>query len=156
MPRHTNFAALAAAGLLTLMLGGCMGVGGGALAPGLAARMDQAGASLDRATALGIINDYRATAGAPALVPDAALDANAQALASAYASTGTAPRLPEGAVAMRVSAGYATFAETFSGWRNSPDDAKVLAATAATRAGLGVAYNSGSTYGVYWVLVLED
>ncbi len=156
MPRQTNLAALAAAGLLTLALGGCMGGSAGALAPGLAARMDQPGASLDRATALGMLNGYRSTTGTPALAADAGLDTNAQALAAAYASTGTAPKLPAGAVAMRVSAGYATFAETFSGWRNSPADAQVLASSAATRAGLGVAYNAGSTYGVYWVLVLED
>jgi uncharacterized protein YkwD len=150
-----NFALLAA-GLLTLGLAGCMGGGGGALAPGLAARMDQPGASLDHASALGIVNDYRAASGSAALAADAGLDTSAQALAAAYAQSGTAPKLPEGAVAMRVSAGYPTFAETFSGWRNSPADAQVLAEKAATRAGIGVAYNSGSTYGVYWVLVLED
>ncbi|MHB1111340.1 MAG: CAP domain-containing protein, partial [Devosia sp.] len=68
----------------------------------------------------------------------------------------TAPKLPDGAVAMRVSAGYATFAETFSGWRNSPADAQALTDKAATRAGVGVGYGANSTYGVYWVLILED
>src|SRR5690606_39199782 len=136
---------------------GCSGGGGGgALAPGLVARMDQPGASLDHGTAIGIVNDFRSTKGAAPLVADSGLDSAANALAASYAASGVAPKLPEGAVAMRVSAGYPSFAETFSGWRNSPDDAQVLASTAASRAGVGVAYAANSTYGVYWVLILED
>jgi uncharacterized protein YkwD len=126
------------------------------LSGGLTARMDQPGASLNRTEALGILNSYRTTLGAPALTGDAALDSTAQSLATEYASTGTAPKLPTGATQMRVSAGYATFAETFSGWRNSPADAQVLASASARRAGLGVAYSANSAYGVYWVLVLGD
>ena len=154
MTPKPNFALLAIATALALTLAGCMG--GGSLAPGLVARMDQPGANLDRGTALAIVNDYRSSTGTAALGTDAGLDANAQALAAAYANSGTAPKMPDGAVAMRVSAGYATFAETFSGWRNSPTDAQALADRSATRAGLGVAYAANSTYGVYWVLILED
>ena len=80
----------------------------------------------------------------------------AQDLVAGYAQSGKAPALPAGAVALRVSAGYATFAETFSGWRNSPPDAAAIATKAAARAGLGVTYDADSTYGVYWVLVLDD
>lgn len=118
--------------------------------------MDQPGASLNRAEALGILNHYRATTGAPALTTDAALDAMAQDLAAVYARSGTAPKLPAGVLGMRVSAGYANVAETFSGWRNSPADAQAIADPAARRAGLGVAYSANSTYGVYWVLLLDD
>lgn len=150
-----NFAPLVAA-TLALALAGCMSGGGGGLAPGLVARMDQPGANFDRATALAILNDYRSSTGTAPLAADSGLDANAQTLAAAYAKTGRAPIMPAGAVAMRLSAGYATFAETFSGWRNAPADAPVLAAGSATRAGLGVAYDANSTYGVYWVLLLED
>ena len=32
----------------------------------------------------------------------------------------------------------------------------VLTDRAATRAGIGVAYEPNSTYGVYWVLLLDD
>lgn len=145
-----------AAAVVTLAIAGCSAGGGAPLSAGLSARMDQPGANLNRVEALGIVNAYRTTSGTAALAADAGLDSSAQALATAYAKSGTAPKMPDGAVAMRVSAGYATFAETFSGWRNSPDDAQVLSSGAATRAGLGVAYNSGSTYGVYWVLILED
>ena len=126
-----------------------------ALSPGLSARMDQPGASLDRAQAIGMINAYRATNGLPALTPDAALDGTAQALANQYAQTGTPPRAPQELTVMKLSAGYATFAETFSGWRNSPADAVALKATAG-KAGIAMAYNGSSTYGVHWVLVLDD
>lgn len=126
-----------------------------ALAPGLSARMDQPGASLDRAQAISMINAYRATNGLPALTPDAALDGSAQVLANQYAQTGTPPSAPQGLVVMKLSAGYATFAETFSGWRNSPADAVALKAT-ATKAGIAVAFNGASTYGVHWVLVLGN
>ncbi len=140
---------------LSLALAGCSG-GGAALSGGLTARMDQPGASLNRGEALGILNHYRATAGAGALTADAGLDSTAQGLAAAYAASGNAPALPAGAIGMRVSAGYANFAETFSGWRNSPADAAAIANASATKAGLGVAYDANSTYGVYWVLVLAN
>lgn len=118
--------------------------------------MDQPGASLDRGEALGILNAYRTTTGAGPLAADAALDSDAQTLASGYARSGTPPTLPDGSLGLRVSAGYANFAETFSGWRNSPPDAAAIANPAATRAGLGVAYDPNSSYGVYWVLILDD
>lgn len=126
-----------------------------ALAPGLSARMDQPGASLDRAQAIAVINAYRATAGLPALTPDAGLDGTAQALANQYAQTGTPPKTPQDLTVMKLSAGYATFAETFSGWRNNPADAVGLKA-GATKAGIAVAFNAASSYGVHWVLVLDD
>jgi uncharacterized protein YkwD len=118
--------------------------------------MDQPGANLNRPEALGILNHYRATTGAGALAGDASLDSTAQQLAADYARTGALPQVPAGAVALRVSAGYANFAETFSGWRNSPADAQAIATASARRAGLGVIYDANSTYGVYWVLVLDD
>lgn len=155
MPIRTDLAALAAAGLLALTLAGCAG-GSAALPAGLTARMDQPGAGLSRGEALGLVNAYRTTTGTSPLAADPGLDAQAQALAAGYAGSGTPPRLPAGAAGMRVSAGYATFAETFSGWRNSPADAAVLATPAARRAGLGVVYDAGSAYGVYWVLLLAE
>lgn len=156
MPAILPLAAIVAG----LTLAACSMGGGGsgtaiALAPGLAARMDQPGASLDRAQAISMINAYRATNGLPALTPDAALDGTAQALANQYAQTGTPPRAPQELTVMKLSAGYATFAETFSGWRNSPADAVALKAT-ASKAGVAVAFNPSSTYGVHWVLVLDD
>lgn len=153
---RTSLARLFAIGLAAAALAGCSAAGGGALSAGLTQRMDQPGANLNRAEALGIVNQYRAASGAGQLTADAGLDATAQQLAADYARGGTAPKRPEGIVALRSSAGYANFAETFSGWRNAPDDAAALAERTATRAGVGVAYDPDSTYGVYWILLLDD
>lgn len=158
--RYIRQAALpVAATLLALVIAGCsMGGGapaGGGLAAGLTARMDQPGASLNKADALGIINAYRATTGMAPLVADAGLEGTAQVLANQYAQTGTPPKTPQGLAGMKLSAGYANFADTFSGWRNNPADAAGLRAN-ATKAGIAVAYNGTSTYGVHWVLVLGN
>jgi uncharacterized protein YkwD len=141
---------------LFAFLAACSGGPSGALHPGLTARMDQPGATLDRAQALGILNQYRATTGAVALATDAELDLAAQGLAAQYAASGTPPAMPEGAIGISASAGYANFAETFSGWRNSPPDAAILTRPTATRAGIASVYDANSAYGVYWVLVLDD
>lgn len=152
-----------AALLLATTLAACSSFGGagagassaGALSAGLAARMDQPGAQLNAAEAIGIINAYRATQGVGALTVDAGLNGTAQALANQYAQTGTPPQTPQGMAVMKLSAGYATFAETFSGWRNNPADAAGLRAN-ATKAGVAVAFNQSSSYGIHWVLVLGN
>ena len=158
-PAILPIAALAAAiTLAACSMGGLAGGGAttaGALSAGLSARMDTPGATLNRAEAIGIINAYRATSGLPALVSDAALDGTAQALANQYAQTGTPPKTPQGVTVMKLSAGYATFAETFSGWRNNAADAAGLKAN-ATKAGVAVMFNGSSSYGVHWVLVLAN
>jgi uncharacterized protein YkwD len=144
---------LAVAAALLAAVAACGETAGG-LAPGLVASMDAPGASLDRATALSVINQYRATTGAGTLTGDPSLDAEAHGLALAYSKSGKAPGLPAGATGLRASAGYQNFAETFSGWRNSPADAAVLGDPKARRAGLAAVYDANSTYGVYWILVL--
>ena len=138
--------------LLTLGLAACSSAGG--LSPGLSQRMDMPGAQLNRADALGIVNQYRSSTGGSALADDPALDAQAQTLAAQYMSSGKQPAKPAGAIDIRYSAGYFTFAETFSGWRNSPTDAPALIDGAATKAGFATIYDSGSPYGVYWVILL--
>jgi uncharacterized protein YkwD len=137
---------------LLLALAACSSAGIG-LSPGLSARMDQPGAQLNRAEALGIVNHYRAATGARALTADPSLDSAAQALATQYLQTGNPPRQPQGTI-LRTSAGYPTFAETFSGWRNSAPDAAALADKSMTRGGVAVVFGPNSTYGTYWVLLL--
>src|SRR6185437_11078137 len=112
---------------------------GGALSPGLA---------------LGIVNGFRTTSGSAPLTEDASLDTQAQQLATQYMNSGKQPAKPAGALDIRYSAGYFTFAETFSGWRNSPTDAPALLDKAATKAGIASVYSAGSPYGVYWVILL--
>jgi uncharacterized protein YkwD len=139
---------------LSLILAGCsMGGGGGALSPGLTARMDQPGAELNRGEALGIINHFRTATGAQPVVADSSLDASAQALVVQYIQTGSPPRQPQGTL-LRTSAGYPTFAETFSGWRATPADASAMTDKSVRRAGLAARYDANSPYGIYWVLLL--
>jgi uncharacterized protein YkwD len=157
----TKLSIILAAGALSLALAGCSSFGGGgaaspaALTPALSARMDQPNAVLDSQQAIGLVNAYRATRNMPPLVVDAGLNGTAQALASQYAQTGTAPTKPQALVQMKLSAGYASFAETFSGWRNNTADAVGLIAP-ASKAGVAVAFNPTSSYGVHWVLVLGN
>jgi uncharacterized protein YkwD len=140
--------------VLTLLLAACS-TGGLGLSAGLSQRMDTQGAKLDRSTALGVVNQYRASVGAGALTEDAGLDATADQLVAQYSKSGTQPPKPAGVLDIRYSAGYFTFAETFSGWRNSPTDAPALTDKAATKAGVAAIYDPNSGYGVYWVLLLE-
>lgn len=149
-------ARLAAVATLAAVLGACSMGGGQALSPGLTAPMNQPGAQLNRVEALFLLNDFRRSQGAADVRGDTVLDGTAQTLATNYAKTGGQPMLPPGALVMRLSAGYATFAEVFSGWRNVPADAAALVTPGATRAGLGVAYDPNSAHGVYWVLVLAN
>ncbi len=143
-----------------LVLAGCSSFGGGnaspgALAPALSARTDQPNATLASVQAITLINAYRATHNMPPLTADAGLNGTAQALANQYAQTNNAPTKPQALVQMKLSAGYSTFAETFSGWRNNAADAVALTAQ-ATKAGVAVAYNPSSSYGTYWVLVIGN
>src|SRR5690606_19127631 len=155
----TRLKALLTAGAVAIAIAGCSSFGGpaspGALPTGLSARMDQPNARLDSQEAIGLINANRATRNMAPLGPHAGLNGTAQPLVNQYAQTGTAPTKPEALAQMKLSAGYATFAETFSGWRNNAADAVGLA-TPASKAGIAVAYNPTSSYGVYWVLVLGN
>lgn len=155
----TGLRAMLTAGATAALLTACSSFGGpaspGALSAGLSARMDQPNARLDSQEAIGLVNAFRATRNMPPLLADAGLNGTAQALANQYAQTNTAPAKPQALVQMKLSAGYATFAETFSGWRNNTADAVGLVAP-ATKAGIAVAYNPASSYGIYWVLVLGN
>ncbi|HUV32997.1 MAG TPA: CAP domain-containing protein [Devosiaceae bacterium] len=152
-----------AAALLVAGLAAC--VGSATLSPALNARLDQPGTTLDAAAAIDLINQYRSASGVPPLVMDVALNVAATSAAASYAGAEdiAAGRASLGPVAERVgapqaaekvSAGYGTFGETFSGWRNNPNDAGALAAPWASRAGIGVVYDPDTGFGTYWVLIL--
>jgi uncharacterized protein YkwD len=127
---------------------------GGGLSPGLTQRMDSSTAQLNTADAIGIINHYRSTVGVGALVEDPSLAAVAAQYAASYAKTGRQQSKPDGTIEIRYSAGYATFAETFSGWRNSGQESAVMSGRTPTRAGVAVVYEENSPYGVYWVVIV--
>lgn len=125
---------------------------------------------VDTATAAQMISQYRINNGMPAVAPDAQLTSIAQTQANAMAAAGTVraslahnlqldTRLasigePKTAAAENVSAGYRTFAEAFSGWRESPKHNQVLLTKDATRLGIATAYAPNAKHKVFWSLVL--
>ncbi|MGE0230369.1 MAG: CAP domain-containing protein [Flavobacteriaceae bacterium] len=132
--------------------------------------LSRGGSSLDRVDASQTINLFRANNG---LTP-VALDERLNALAEAYArdladaaKRGEAikpdgklkQRLAgngyEGAVAREnVSAGYHTFAEAFSGWRESRQHRETMLMPGAATMGIAAVNVPGTKYRVYWVLIL--
>ena len=56
--------------------------------------------------------------------------------------------------AENISAGYHTFAEAFSGWRDSPPHRANMLSRQATRMGIAAVYAPGSKYKVFWALIL--
>jgi uncharacterized protein YkwD len=147
----TTLARFAVAAILTVSVTACSST---RLSDGLTQRMDSGTAQLNSAEAIGIINSYRSTVGVGALVEDAALSAQARTIATNYAKTGRQATKPEGTSEIRYSAGYSTFAETFSGWRNSDQQSLVMSGRSVTRAGIAVVYEENSPYGVYWVVIV--
>ncbi len=148
----TTLARFAIAAILAGVLAACST--GGGLSPGLTERMDTGTAQLNTGDAIGIINHYRSTLGVAALIEDPALSAQAKMMAANYAKTGRQASKPEGTGEIRYSAGYSTFAETFSGWRSSEQKSLVMSGSGVTRAGIAVVYEENSPYGVYWVVIV--
>ncbi len=105
--------------------------------------------------------------GAAALALDAGLSAEARRRAASVAATDTStwgevPRVQQAAAGgpqrlrrERVSAGYRTMAEAFSGWRDSPPHEAVLLERAATRLGIAAVDRPGTKYRVYWAVIVE-
>jgi uncharacterized protein YkwD len=133
--------------------------------PTLYGRIDQ-GAQLDPATALSLINGHRAKAGLPPLKLDPGLDALARQMAESVAASdrSVAGQVPVFGVSrtsdasgyrqQRVSAGYRTLAEAFSGWRDSPQHNELMLSRQAKRMGIAAVNQPSSRYRVYWALVV--
>ena len=58
------------------------------------------------------------------------------------------------AAAENVSAGYHTFDEAFSGWRDSPPHRANMLLKDATLMGIAAAYSPSSKYKVFWTLIV--
>ncbi|MCV0428577.1 MAG: CAP domain-containing protein [Roseibium sp.] len=125
---------------------------------------------VDAATAAQMISQYRVNNGLSPVSPDPQLTSIAKSQAEAMAAAGSvkaslapnqqlATRMisigePKTAAAENVSAGYRTFAEAFSGWRESPNHNQVLLTKDATRLGIATAYSSNAKHKVFWSLVM--
>jgi len=167
-PMNKRLAPVAAAGALTLALSACMGER--MQTPPFYQDLARVDGRVDAATAAQMISQYRINNGLAAVSPDPQLAAIAQTQADAMAAAGSvraslAPNLQIGArmasigepkteASENVSAGYRTFAEAFSGWRESPNHNKVLLTGDATRLGIATAYSSTAKHKVFWSLVM--
>ncbi len=163
-------AGLFLAGLLPLVLAGCMG--DRMQTPPFYENLASIDKKVDAATAAQMISQYRINNGLPAVTPDPQLSAISQTQADAMAAAGSvraslAPNLkldarmasigePKTAASENVSAGYRTFAEAFSGWRESPKHNQVLLAKGATRFGIATTYARNAKHKVFWSLILAD
>jgi uncharacterized protein YkwD len=161
---------IAATLLVLLMVGGCTDTQVPKGEPSFYRNLAQPGAELDATSAASMISGYRANNGLPAVTLDPELMKLAQAQAEVMAKR---DKLDHGAgrpfvqrlkasgydakrAAENVSAGYHTFAEAFSGWRDSnPHRANMLLA-GATRMGIAAVYTPASKYKVYWSLILVE
>lgn len=160
MRRNTAFCLLAFA---TISLAAC------ATAPqpetsAIYQRLDKSGSSLDTNAALSMINAYRQSKRLAPLSEDQALSSEAATIASGAArddksTFGQMPDMAQGASGsariVRVSAGYYTVAEAFSGWRGVPQHDAAMLAPNATRLGIATALASNAKYKVYWTLIVE-
>ncbi|MBV5262965.1 CAP domain-containing protein [Pinisolibacter aquiterrae] len=133
-------------------------------------RLDIGGRSVDPASSLSMINQYRANNGLQPLIWDQGLARVAQAevdqMAAADRVHSTADagldRQLQGAgigyasFLANFSAGYRTFAEAFSGWRESKQHNATMLAAKASRVGLATAYAPNSKYKIFWTLVVVE
>lgn len=154
------------AALLGAVVAGCGAEPPAAGVPSFYQRLDE-GASLDEQAAAAMINAYRARKGLQPLALDPALSAQARQRATTVAATDTStwgevPRVQavaagsdRGVRRERVSAGYRTMAEAFSGWRDSPPHEAVLLERAGTRLGIAAVDRPGTKYRVYWAVIVE-
>ncbi len=132
--------------------------------PSFYTNLGSASARIDAPNARATISAYRLNNGLAILGLDPALNAEAQTVADAMAAAdkpasadrtkaALASRGIQGAE-VNLSAGYRSFAEAFSGWRESGQHDRVMKAPGATRMGIATAYAPGSKYQVYWALVV--
>jgi uncharacterized protein YkwD len=129
------------------------------------ASLDTASARVDPATAAAMISNYRRNNGLGPVAADPDLERMAQAEARAMAAAdkpasadSVKARLAAAglvAPAANLSAGYRTLAEAFSGWREQPQNNRVMLDAKATRLGIATAYAPDSKYKVYWALILS-
>ena len=168
---HSRRAALVtAAGGLVSLLAACAGGGPDANRPAFYRNLAQAGGRLDAGNARDMINGYRQSQGIGTVSLNPSLMSLARGYASALANDARFNRnvRPDGklnarlvsagydaaAVQESVTAGYHTFAEAFSGWRDSPPHRRTMLMKNATEMGIAAAYVPNTRYKVYWVLVM--
>ena len=153
-----------------LVLTGCSDNAGLSNRPAFYTNLAQPGARLNESNARDMINGYRSSNGVAQVRLNPSLNTLARSYAAALAANArTAPAVrPDGRLKSRlisvgynaaevdesVTAGYYTFAEAFSGWRDSNTHRKVMLMPNATEMGIAAAYAPNTKYKVYWVLIM--
>lgn len=169
LPRAWNrIVAGAGVAILALVLQGC--AGSSSNQPAFYQNLARSGGSLDAGSARDFINNYRKSNGLGPVRLNPALMSLAKGYAASLAATSrpNAPVNPDGkingrlqaagyqagAVSESVTAGYHTFAEAFSGWRDSAPHRKTMLMRDAVDMGIAAHYAPNTKYRVYWVLVM--
>ncbi|MDK9697654.1 MAG: CAP domain-containing protein [Siculibacillus sp.] len=138
--------------------------------PAFYARLDQTGGAVDPASSLSMINMYRANKGLAPLIWDPALARVAQGQVDRMAAADKVQSVEEAhldrdlaaagightSFLANFSAGYRTFAEAFSGWRESKVHDATMVAPRASRVGLATAQAPHSKYKIFWSLVVVE
>jgi uncharacterized protein YkwD len=172
MPWLRLAAMFAILGLFAFGLAGCAEGPGTSTRPAFYTNLAQPGARLNEANARDMINGYRATQNVPQVQLSSSLNTLARSYAAALATNAKTARTvrPDGRLKARlvsvgynaadvnesVTAGYHTFAEAFSGWRDSTPHRKVMLMSNATEMGIAAAYAPNTKYKVYWVLIMAQ
>lgn len=127
-------------------------------------------AELDEASALGLINSYRGTAGLQPLQLNEKLTKIARLMAIGLSTTNATTMPARGEELLRtrlaqdgfdapsavynVSAGYRRMSEAFSGWRDSDIHDAHMKSEALSQMGIATAFSGSSKYRVFWALLL--
>ncbi len=157
-------------GLSLGFLAGCSSVHEAGPTPPFYERLDLTGRQVDGPSSLGMINQYRGNNGLRPLSFSPVLEQVAKLAASRMASEGKVLSADEVHLAesltqsgyryktyvANLSAGYRTFAEAFSGWRELKENNAHMLDGRTTQIGLATAFVPGSKYQVYWALVLAE
>ena len=160
-----------ARGLMVIVLGGVLaGCAAPAGKPGFYQALNRRGAQIDATSARDMLNAYRARngLGPVALDPQLMRIAEAEVRAMAEANRvdhaiGRGNRLKDrlksagydfATAVENVSAGYYTFAEAFSGWRDSQQHRANMLRPDVGRMGIATQYRPGSKYKVFWSMIL--
>ncbi len=138
--------------------------------PAFYQRLDQTGGAVDPATSLSMINQYRGNNGLAPLTWDPALARVAQGQVERMAAADKVLSVEEARLdgdlaragigyrsfLANFSAGYRTFAEAFSGWRESKVHNATMLAPRATRVGLATGQAPHSKYKIFWTMVVVE
>jgi uncharacterized protein YkwD len=158
-------------GLGAVMLSGCSTVRETpSPTPPFYQRLDLTGRQVDGPSSLGMINQYRGNNGLRPLALNPVLTEVARRAADRMGQAGkvlSADEIQLGAqltqsgyryktYVANLSAGYRTFAEAFSGWRELKENNAHMLDGRATEVGLATVYVPGSKYQIFWALVIAE